>query len=136
MKLDCLFKLLKNPEFLKFFSVGIVSSLLLLGLTAFFTDILQIFYVLSAFIAFEISLIFSFFLNDKWTFTTTQKTTKTYSRFLKYHAFSVFGLIINLSVLVLLTDVVGIYYLYAQGVAILIAFLFNYTASKRITFRK
>ena len=136
MKLDCLFNLIKNPEFVKFISVGIASSLVLLGLTVFFTDILHIFYVLSAFFAFEIALVFSFFLHEKWTFTTIQKTTKIYSRFLKFHMFSVFSLIINLSVLYLLTDIFGIFYLYAQGVAILVAFFFNYTASRKITFSK
>jgi len=135
MNIHSIINLIKKPEFLKFITVGMLTGMLLLSLTAFFTDFLHIFYFYSALIAYEISLICGFFMHDKWTFTEIQKTSKIHVRFIKFHMFVLISLGINMSVLVFLTTFLNAHYLISEGFAILIAFGFNYVMNKKITFR-
>jgi len=135
MNKDSLFAFIKNPEIYKYITVGSINAILILTLTIIFTSVLGIFYVISAVISYELSIILGFFMHDKWTFVNVKKTSKMYVRLIKYNTFSLIGLGINASVLVILTDQVGLHYTIGESIAILIAFLFNYTMSKKISFR-
>ena len=63
------------------------------------------------------------------------KTKKTYIRLIKYNTFYLIGLGINGLVLIILTDFVGFHYLIGEGIALLVVFSFNYTTSKKISFK-
>jgi len=126
---------LKKPEIYKFLIIGIISAICVLSLTIIFTSFLGIFYVVSVGIAFEVVLIGAYFAHDRWTFSHVKKTSKSYVRFAKFNLFSVMTLGINWSVLVFLTEIIGIHYIISESIAILIAFCFNYTISKWITFK-
>jgi len=135
MNKDSLFAFIKNPEIYKYITVGIINAILILTLTIIFTSVLGIFYVISAVVSYELSIIVSFFMHDKWTFVNVKKTSKMYLRFIKYNTFSLIGLGINALVLAILTDQVGLHYIISESFAILVAFLFNYTMNKKISFR-
>ena len=79
---------IKNSELYKFFIVGFIGAALVLLFTFIFTQFIEIFYVISAAIAFEISQIWGFFANDRWTFSKIKKKSKTHVRFIKYNLFS------------------------------------------------
>ena len=111
------------------------NAFLVLSLTIIFTSVFEIFYVISAIVAYEISIIVSFFMHDKWTFVNVKKTSKMYLRFIKYNTFSLIGLGINALVLAILTEQVGLHYTISESIAILVAFIFNYTMNKKISFR-
>ena len=129
------FKVLKDPQIYKFMIVGIGNAIILLGLTIFFTEYLNMFYLLSSIIAYEITIILGFFIHEYWTFAKIKKIKKTYIRFLKYNIFYVIGLSINAIIVFLLTDFVEIHYSSSQIIAIIIIFLFNFATSKKITFK-
>jgi len=135
MNRDSLLAFLKNSELYKYLIVGIGNAFLILSLTIIFTSVFEIFYVISAIAAYEISIIVSFFMHDKWTFVNIKKTSKMYLRFIKYNTFSLIGLGINALVLAILTDQVGLHYTISESIAILVAFIFNYTMNKKISFR-
>lgn len=135
MNKDSLFAFIKNPEIYKYITVGIINAILILTLTIIFTSVLGIFYVISAVVSYELSIIVSFFMHDKWTFVNVKKTSKMYSRFIKYNTFSLIGLGINALVLAILTEQVGLHYTLSESIAILVAFIFNYTMNKKISFR-
>jgi len=135
MNRDSLLAFLKNSELYKYLIVGIGNAFLILSLTIIFTSVFEIFYVISAIAAYEISIIVSFFMHDKWTFANVKKTSKMYLRFIKYNTFSLIGLGINALVLAILTDQVGLHYTISESIAILVAFIFNYTMNKKISFR-
>ncbi len=78
---------LKNPQIYKFMIVGIVNAILLLVLTIFFTDYLNIFYLFSSIIAYEITIILGFVIHEYWTFVKVKKIKKPFVRFLKYNIF-------------------------------------------------
>ena len=134
MKFNSLIFFLQRPEIYKFTIVGACNGILVLILTIFFTGFLNIFYLFSVLIAYEIAIISSFFMNDKWTFQV-KKISSTHIRFVKYNTFSLMGLGVNMSILFLLTNFLEIHYVLSETIAIFIAFTFNYTASKKISFK-
>jgi len=115
---------------LRFMLVGASGAILILLLTWIGVEIINLHYLLSAAIAIESSIFWSFFLNDKITFKDIKTDLKLSRRLLKYHIVALSGLGINLSILYILTSN-GIFYLISEGIAILIAFIFNFVASKR-----
>jgi putative flippase GtrA len=135
MVLNSIFNFLKNPQIFKFLLIGFFNGIIVLFLTGIFTTYLDVFYVISALISYEISILSSFFMNDKWTFTYSVKTSKTHTRLIKYNAFSLIGMGLNALILIILTDYFEFHYLISQSVAILIVFSFNYTTSKKISFK-
>ncbi len=126
---------LKNPQIYKFMIVGIVNAILLLGLTIFFTDYLNIFYLFSSIIAYEITIILGFIVHEYWTFVKIKKIKKSYVRFLKYNIFYFLGLLINSGFVFVLTNLFELHYSSSQFIAIIIVFLFNFFISKKITFK-
>lgn len=135
MKLDSIFGFFKNPQIHKFLIIGLFNGIVVLILTEIFTSYLGIFYLISALISYEISIVSSFFMNDKWTFGQSLKISKTYTRLLKYNTFSLIGMGLNALILVIFTDFLGFHYLLSEGAAILIVFVFNFTTSKKISFK-
>ena len=127
--------LLKNPQIYKFMIVGIVNAILLLVLTIFFTDYLNIFYLLSSVIAYEITIIFGFIVHEYWTFVKVKKIKKPYVRFLKYNIFYFLGLVIHSGFVFMLTNFFELHYLLSQLIAIVVLFLFNFFLIKKITFK-
>jgi len=135
MNFNSLLCFLQKPEIYKFAIVGICNGILLLILTGFFTSFLNIFYLISVLIGYEISVISSFFMNDNWTFSKVKKISSVHTRFVKYNIFALMGLGINLLVLFLLTNYLEIHYILSESIAILVSFGFNYSASKKISFK-
>jgi len=135
LRFNFILQLKKNPEIYKFFLVGMVGAIIVLFLTIVFTSIFGIFYVISAALAFEISIIWGFFANDKWTFSKVKKTSKPYFRFIKYNSFSLIALGIIQVIMITLTTQVGLHYTISESIAIIVAFSFNFTMSKKISFK-
>lgn len=119
----------------RFITFGLVGSSGA-GITLFLTWLgvnLHLYYLLSAAIAIEISIGWAFLLNDRITFRDkidNYQRSKTFFRFLRYNASSLGGEAINISTLFLLTSA-GMFYLYSEVVAILVAFMWNYTLSRK-----
>ena len=135
MKFSNIVESIKNPEIYKFFVVGIIGAIMVLAFTVFFTHFFGIFYVISTAIAFEISQVWGFFANDRWTFSKIKKTSKPYVRFFKYNLFSLIALGIIQLVMVTLTTHVGMHYTASQSIGIVAAFFFNFFVSKKISFK-
>ncbi len=104
-----------------------------LGLLYFFTEFLNIWYMVSAACAFTLAVINNFILNKYWTFRN--RTPEIPKQFVTYFIVSVVSLIINLSVLYILTEYVGFWYMTAQIVAIFVALSNNYLGNRKYTFR-
>ena len=130
-----LINVLSDPKIYKFIFVGIINAILLLVLTIFFTDHLNIFYLSSSIIAYELTIVFGFFIHEYWTFVKVTKTKKTYVRFIKYNIFYFLGLLINAGLVFAFTEFLQLHYSTSQIIAIFIVFLFNFSTSKKITFK-
>lgn len=114
-------------RFLKFICVGASGIVVNQGLLWFFTEIIGFYYLISAAIAIETSIVTNFILNEKWTFRDRSKGKKgMFRRGIKFNTVSVAGLVINISVLFFCTEALGIYYLISNLIGIVAAFLWNY----------
>lgn len=135
MKFNFLLDIIKNPEIYKFLLVGIAGATTVLILTIVFTSGFGINYIISTAIAFEITVIWSFFVNDKWTFSQVKKTSTKFNRFIKYNLFYLISLGIIQIIMIFLTSQVGLHYAVSESIAIVIAFFFNFLVSKKISFK-
>jgi len=122
-------------QFFRFALVGVVATVINLAFLYFFTEFFGIYYMISAVFAFFIADISKYVLNKTWTFYERLKDNffRIYCKFL---LISLIALGINLLFLYLFTEIVGIYYLYSQVLAVVISLWINFLGSKFWTFRK
>ncbi len=115
-------------RFAKFCLVGLSGVLVNIGLLWLLTEFAGLFYLLSAAISIETSIVSNFILNDFFTFPDRRLrgAKPFFSRLLKFNLVSLAGLAINMGVLWLLTEVIGVYYLLSNLCGIAAATLWNY----------
>lgn len=120
-------------ELLKFSMVGFSGAMVILAGTWLLVNLAHVHYLLAAALAIELSILWAFGLNDRWTFQMNRKRRSTLARALIYNTVSLAGLGINLTVLFLMTHFWGFFYLFSEALAILVAFSFNYLTNLSFT---
>lgn len=119
-------------RFIKFCLVGLSGVVINLGLLWLLTEPIGLFYVLSYIIAIEASIINNFTWNELWTFRDRRISTKGFvgSRLAKFNLISLIGLGIQVGLLVLFTEVAGLYYMVSAIIGIIAATAFNFIFNK------
>lgn len=117
-----------DTSILRFAIVGGFGTIVNTGYLILFKEFIGLPLWLSSVLAIAIAMFFNFILNDAYTFGAETLELK---RLVQFICVSSFGVIINISILLALSSL-GLYYLVANVVGILCAFVFNYTLSKRI----
>ena len=97
------------------------------------TDVMKMYYIVSAAIAYYISYSGNFMMNKKWTFNELLKES-FFKKYIKFLSINMVSVIVNLSVLFALTDIFKIYYLFSQTFAMLIGFIINFSVNTKYTF--
>jgi putative flippase GtrA len=120
-------------QFMKFCMVGSIGGVINLGLLYSLTEFLHIWYIMSAALAFTAAVVNNFVLNKRWTFQNTAPEVS--KQFVSFFIISIISLALNLSVLYILTEYVGMWYMTAQVIAILVALSNNYMSNKKFTFK-
>jgi len=122
-------------QMIKFGIVGASGVLVNMGLLYFLTEEMGIYYIISAIIAVETSIISNFALNELWTFVEKGKDgiKHVFKRFFKFNGISIAGMGINVGMLAVLTEFAGLYYLFSNLIAIVAVFGWNYLANVRWT---
>jgi dolichol-phosphate mannosyltransferase len=122
---------------IKFGIVGITGIFINMGFLFLFSEIFHIFYLISGFLAIELSIINNFIWNDIWTFgkEKNQAHSLVTHRFFSYHIVSIGGMLINIGVLVIFTEIAGFYYLISNLLGIFIAFSWNFLVNRMTTWR-
>jgi len=124
-------------RFLTFCLVGLSGVLVNMGLLWLLTELVGFPYLVSAAFSIESSIISNFVLNDRFTFRDRRlPTAKSFlNRLLKFNLVSLAGLALNMSVLWLLTEVFGLYYLLSNLCGIAVAVLWNYLVNSLWTWK-
>ena len=123
-------------RFLKFSLVGVSGIVVNLGLLWILTEVVGLFYLVSAVFSIETSILSNFALNELWTFRDRSRSVKGVSkRALKFNLICVVGLLINIAILAALTELLGIYYMISALFGIAGALLWNYVMSAMWTWR-
>ncbi|MEA2053544.1 MAG: glycosyltransferase family 2 protein [Candidatus Thermoplasmatota archaeon] len=125
-------------RFVKFGLVGGSGVLVNLGLLWLITERFGMFYLFSASIAIELSILSNFILNDLWTFHDRGKKgmKNAFRRFLKFNLISSPAFPMQLGIMGLLKEFFGYYYMWAAFIAIVIVFIWNFAANNLWTWFK
>jgi dolichol-phosphate mannosyltransferase len=121
-------------QFLKFAFVGFLGTIINLAVLYSTTEMLEIYYVVSAVFAFCVAVTSNYILNKVFTFRERFRH-KTLRKFMQFLLVSIAALSVNLALLYMLTELFGIYYLVSQVIAILLALSINFFGNKKWTFR-
>ncbi len=121
-----------SKQLIKFFIVGVSNTALDFIIYAALTRIFHLYYLVSATISFIFSVTWSFNLNRRWTFKVKRRLVTQYATFFFVNAIV---LLLNISILYVLVDCLGIYDLLAKVIASVILGIFNFTINKFWTFR-
>ena len=115
---------------LKFAAVGASGAVINLFIIWILTDFGHFFYLLSALVSIEISILWNFAFNTRLTFNYKFENMSFFlDSAIKYHMTSFVGILINLSVLLSLTELINMNYIMSEIIAILFAFGVNYILS-------
>ena len=125
-------------RFGKFCLVGLSGVLVNMGLLWLLTEVAGLFYLLSAAIGIETSIVSNFTLNDIFTFHDRRSSglKPLLRRLGKFNLVSLGGVGINLAVLWLLTEHLGLHYLLSNMCGIAVATLWNYSVNTMWTWKR
>jgi glycosyltransferase involved in cell wall biosynthesis/putative flippase GtrA len=124
----------KHKIGIKYVIAGGTSAVVDLGLLYIFTEIIGLWYLFSAAIAFIFGLLASFTLHKFWTFRE-HSLRRMKKQFIFFSALSVLNVCLNIILLYLAVDVLHIWYMAAQFVIMGMLALLNFALNKTVTFR-
>lgn len=122
-------------EFFKFGFIGLIGTILNLLILYLLTEHLKIYYLISATLAFIITVTANFVGNKTWTFKE-KISTQVVEKYRCYFTVSLLSLTVSLFFLYFFTEFLGICYLISQVLAIGISFSINFVGNKLWSFRK
>ena len=123
------------PQLRRFVAVGTVAAAVQMVLLWLFVDYGGLNYVVGALVAIEMTIVFQYVLNNRWTFRATRNTgTVGYLvGLLKTNVVRGTAMPIQLGVLFLLVEGQNVPYLAANAVAIAISGVYRYVLDARWT---
>jgi len=123
-------------RFVRYCTVGISGVFVNMGILAALTSA-GVGYLKSGSLAVGTAIVTNFLLNEVWSFADFSRrrsgVSARFKRFLKFTIFCSAGALINLTVLWVLTDYVGVYYLVSNLVGIFAATVWNYGLNANVT---
>ncbi len=117
---------------LRFMLVGGLGTLVGLGVLYTLTEVLSLYYLVSYIIAFVVSTTSNYVWNSLWTF----KQDIRVQEWKKYVAVCATTLLLNVVLMVALTDLIGLWYMLSATIVVLVVFTLNYTFSKKLVWRQ
>lgn len=112
----------------KFGIIGVIAFLIDFGILYVLTEYGGIYHLISQIFSFIISFLFNYYFSVIWVFDVKHKVKK-YEKTL-FMVGAVVGLLINESVLYLLTVVMCMHYLYAKLISTVIVMVWNFVTRK------
>jgi len=122
-------------QFIKFGIVGAIGTLVNIFVLYTFTEIYNIYYIISEVFAFILAGLNNYILNKIWTFKEKIEED-TINKYVKFITISILALTVNISILYILVEFFYIWYIFAEVGAIFGAFFFNFFGNKTWTFKK
>lgn len=120
--------------FWNYLFISVIATIVDIGFLFVLTEIAKVYYLTSATISFIFGTIVAYIGQKYFTFKDVNK--KVIRQFGLFAFISIIGLLINLGVLKLCVDVFKLYYLVGKLFSIGVGFIWNYTANRKITFKK
>ena len=127
-----MFKTFFTKQFIRYVVIGILGTGLDFLFIYTFTQYVHLFYLISAIISIALVFPISFSLNKYWTFNNRGKNN--FSQAVKYILTSSIAWVINLSVLAILVQFFGMWYILAKVFATIAGVAWNFLATKKWVF--
>ena len=115
-------------QILNFVIIGGFTTLVDLCVLIFTTERLNIPYFISNLLSFSISLSINYFLSMRFVFVVNNRQSKKEG--LMFAVLSILGLVLNQSILVILTHYFGLFYVYSKIIAIFVVMVWNFVSKK------
>ena len=115
-------------QILNFVIIGGFTTLVDLCVLIFTTERLNIPYFISNLLSFSISLSITYFLSMRFVFVVNNRQSKKDG--LMFAVLSILGLVLNQSILVILTHYFGLFYVYSKIIAIFVVMVWNFVSKK------
>ena len=124
--------LTKNQVFAKYIVVGGVGTCLHLGVLIILTELLSFNPLLASSLGFILTVIVSYLLNYKWTFSSLNKHSVAFPRYLSV---SIMGLCLNTAIMFLSVNILHLWYGLGQLVAVILIPLHNFVLNSYWSFK-
>lgn len=142
MKLNLITKLIKkipiinrfDKLFWSYLFISVIATIVDVLFLFLLTDVVKINYLVSGTISFFLGTVVAYTGQKYFTFKDENK--RIARQFGLFAFISIIGLLINLGVLKICVDVLGLHYMIGKVIAIGIGFFWNYTANRKITFKE
>lgn len=122
-------------QLVKFGIVGVIAFLIDYGILWCLTEYIGLWYLLSAFISFIVSLTFNYFASMKYVFVPRKDMTER-KQFFLFVGMSVIGLCINEVGMWLLVELVGFHYMISKIGVTAVVMVYNFISRKLVLERK
>jgi len=99
-----------------------------------FTDVLHVYYLISAVMSYSIGMVINYYISVHWVFKTRAYAQSR--EFLIFVVIGILGLGINVGILWVWTSLLGLYYLAGRVVSAGIGYAWKYAARRIILFRR
>ncbi len=126
-----------NNTFIQLFRytfVGGIAFIFDFGILFIFTEFFNIYYLLSAGIAFLIGLFINYNLSILWVFNKRSIKSK-HTEFFIFMSIGIIGLILNEFIMWFFTEITNIYYLFSKLISTILVYMWNFIIRKLILFR-
>lgn len=120
-------------QFFRYIFVGGISFIVDFSLLFALTNYLNLFYLVSAAIAFILGLITNYFLSVFWIFKK-RKFKKRSHEFIIFAVIGIVGVFLNELIIWFFTDIVNLHYLISKIISTIIILSFNFFVRKKILF--
>jgi len=133
-------QLLKNQtdkthiQFFRYIFVGFAAFIVDFMSLYAFTDVFQVYYLISAALAFTLGLLANYALSINWVFNN-RTLDNVWSEFILFAIIGIIGLGLNELFIWLFTDYIGLYYLISKIFAAMLILFWNFSARKITLFR-
>jgi putative flippase GtrA len=123
----------KFRKITKYFFISVIATVTDIIFLYIFTEIINIFYLLSAIFSYIIGMFIAYLGNRKYTFKNN-KNKKEIHKFIDFSVISIIGLVLNIILLKIFTEDFGIWYIYSKIIAVILIFFIKYIGHKKIVF--
>lgn len=118
-------------QFLRYIFVGGIAAVANIGSLYVFTEILNIYYLISNIIGFILGLVVNYLLSKLLVFSTEKEVNKVFE-FLVYAGIGVGGVGLDTLFMWIGTSIIGIYYLITKIISTALVFIWNFVARKML----
>lgn len=113
--------------------VSVIALVFDFGMLVVLKEVFGVHYLLAAALSFCLGVAVNYYLSVKWVFAN-RKLTNRHAEFTIFFTICAIGLALNLAIIALMVQRVGVDYKLAKGVSTAVVFFWNFIARKKILY--